>query len=115
MVSVTESGLVGIYFSQAATSLESQIKLLRCEVSFAKSTQVQKAAQDLLSIKSSARGGNSVPIFFTEHVAGHYISPFHDIPLKADCKEVLFVLVWGMKNFLYTIYQNASLLPKRCL
>lgn len=87
MVSVTESGLVGIYFSQAATSLESQIKLLRCEVSFAKSTQVQKAAQDLLSIKSSARGGNSVPIFFTEHVAGHYISPFHDIPLKADCKE----------------------------
>ncbi|EDL12181.1 pyrophosphatase (inorganic) 2, partial [Mus musculus] len=24
---------------------------------------------------------------FFKHVAGHYISPFHDIPLKADCKE----------------------------
>lgn len=24
---------------------------------------------------------------FFKHVAGHYISPFHDIPLKADSKE----------------------------
>lgn len=27
---------------------------------------------------------------FAENVAGHYISPFHDIPLKVDLAEVLF-------------------------
>jgi len=44
-----------------------------------------------------------VALSFAEHVAGHYISPFHDIPLKADCEEVWFLLVWGRKNILHTI------------
>uniref|UniRef100_A0A8I6AK43 inorganic diphosphatase n=1 Tax=Rattus norvegicus TaxID=10116 RepID=A0A8I6AK43_RAT len=30
---------------------------------------------------------------FFKHVAGHYISPFHDIPLKADCEEASFNMV----------------------
>ncbi|XP_006502279.1 inorganic pyrophosphatase 2, mitochondrial isoform X2 [Mus musculus] len=49
---------------------------------------------------------------FFKHVAGHYISPFHDIPLKADCKEEHDIPRKKARNDEYETWEDPHLRDK---